>query len=374
MRRLGIFVIYDRTGVIDRYIDFFLDSLKEVTERLVIVVNGMAAREDIERLERISRDIIYRDNKGYDAGGYRTALVSTIGREELKKYDELVLCNDTCYGPFIPFSLIWEQMNKKEGDFWGMNCIQNGLTDHMQAYFLVFRKTVLEDDFLYRFFETEINEQSCDIREIIAIFEKGLYKELIERGYKSAAYIENNNLDMYMCGNILLKKYGFPFLKKKCFDERYNDNFYSVLDALQWITDHTSYDIALILENAKRLFGFRYTVMDRLPEDNRIAYGPVFDTDYKKLNAFIDKADKLFIYGCGAYAKEIYHLYVKKSGKLKGFVVSDDKKDAITDLYGFPVLKISDLKADVPIIVAMSKKNTEEIRSDLEQKNVIFLF
>lgn len=374
MKRLGIFVIYDREGLVDRYIYFLMKSLKEIADRLVIVVNGLIDEKEIRKMEQISEDIVYRDNRGYDAGGYKDALLHYIGREELRKYDELVLCNDTCYGPFIPFSRIWEKMNKKEGDFWGINCIRNGLTDHMQAYFLVFRKTLLKNDFIYNFFETEINEKSSELREVIAVFEKGLYKKLIECDYKPAEYIESNNLNLYMCGNVLLREYGFPFLKKKCFDKKYNDNSYSVIDALQWIMTHTSYNIEFILENARRLFGFPYTVNDRLPENNRMVYGPVFDTNYKEMNAFIDRVDKLFIYGCGAYAKEIYHLYVKKSGKLNGFVVSDDNKENISDLYGYPVYRISELDENAPLIVAMSKKNTEEVRNSVGQRHAIFLF
>ncbi len=371
---LGIFVFYDKDGIVDRYVEFFLNSLKQVTDRLVIVINGAVSADGLERFGRISDDVICRDNKGYDAGGYRAALLHDIGREELKKYDELVLCNDTCYGPFVPFTHIWEQMEEKEADFWGLNCICNGLTDHMQAYFLVFRKRLLENEFLYRFFETEINDQSGDVREIIAVFEKGLYKKLTESGYKPGVYIENNNLNMYMCGDVLLQKYGFPFLKKKCFDVKYNDNCFSAVDALRWIDAHTAYDTELILENVKRLYGFPYTTADMLPEDNRITYGPVFAINAEKLNDFVDKADKLFIYGCGAHAKEIYYLYVKKSGKLKGFVVSDNQQDNITDLYGYPIYKISELGTDVPMIVAMSKKNIEEVRKHLKQTNAIFLF
>lgn len=371
---LGVFVFYDKEGIVDRYVVFFLNSLKEITDRLVIVVNGAVNAEGCEKLRQISDDIIYRDNIGYDAGGYRDALLHDVGREQLKKYDELVLCNDTCYGPFVPFAHIWERMEKKEGAFWGINCIRNGLTDHMQAYFLVFRKCLLENEFLYRFFENEINEETYDIRETIAVFEKGLYKKLTERGYKPAAYIGNNNLNMYMCGNVLLRKYGFPFLKKKCFDVKYNDNCFSAVDALRWIDAHTAYDTELILENIKRLYGFPYTAADMLPEDNRITYGPVFAINAEDLNNFVDKADKLFMYGCGAYAKEIYHLYVKKSGKLKGFAVSDNQRYNITDLYGYPIYKISELGTDVPMIVAMSKKNTEEVRTHLRQANAIFLF
>lgn len=374
MKRLGIFIFYDKEGVVDRYIEFFLDSLKEMVDRIVIVVNGAVNFEGYEKLKRITDDIIYRDNKGYDAGGYRVALLYHVGREELSKYDELVLCNDTCYGPFVSFDYIWEQMDKKEGDFWGINCISNGLTDHMQAYFLVFRKHLLENEFLYHFFEAEINEEICDIREIIAVFEKGLYKKLVEHGYRSAVYIENNNLNMYVCGNILLREYGFPLLKKKCFDVKYNDNCYSAVDSLRWIDAHTAYDIDLILENAKRLYGFQHTIVDMLPKDNRIVYGPIFAINAERLNDFVSKADKLYIYGCGAYAKEIYHLYVKNSGKLKGFAVSDDREEDITDLYGYPIFKISELETDVSLIVAMNKKNIDEVRGSLRCRNGIFLF
>jgi len=373
VKRLGIFVFYDKEGILDKYVEYMLNSLKEVVHVLFIVINGKINDDGLKRMEAISKEIICRDNLGFDAGGYGDVLICHIGKEKLREYDELVLCNDTCYGPFISFSAIWKTMENKTCDFWGLNCIQNGLTDHMQAYFLVFRKTLLESDFIYCFFEQNIFGQNLDLREVIAIYEKGLYKRLIQNGFKPAWYIEVNNLNVYQCSSQLIEKYHFPMMKRKCFDRRYNDAYAGVVDSLHWISDNTEYTVEMILENAERLYGFDNTRDCDSGQEETAVYGSQFAINAGQLEEFINKEQNIYIYGAGNYAKEIYHLYVKDSGKLKGFVVSDDQKSEAT-LYGYPVIKISDLGAEEPLIVALSKKNTEQVRMHMRQKNVIYLF
>lgn len=74
---------------------------------------------------------------------------------------------------------------------------------------------------------------------------------------------------------------------------------------------------------------------------------------------FADKYDNVYIYGAGAYGK-----IVKKcigEGRTAGFIVSDNQ---VMPNYveGIPVYRLSKFlhRKDIPIIVALSRKNREQ--------------
>ena len=374
LKRLGILSVYDRDGIIDRYIEYLAYELKAMLQDLIIVVNGYLRNDEAIKLKSITNIVIYRDNIGFDGGAYKDILVHYLTRESLHQYDELVLCNDTCYGPFVSFEDIWNTMAVKDVDFWGMNYIDNGLTNHMQGYFLVFRKNLLESDTLYNYFYDYIDENCSDIHEIIATYEKGLWKFLVEKGYSFASYIECNNLDMYKYGNILIRKYGFPFLKKKCFNSKYNNDKKNMADSLIWIKNNTNYDIDMVIKNSKRL----YNMEIELSVIGEEGYLPIieykisgFKINRDELKNFIERAKDIYIYGCGKYGKEIYFLYLKGNNKFRGFIVSDNEKDSNSVLYNYSIKTISEIEKSTSIIVAMNDKNQREVMPYINQKWVI---
>ena len=43
MERLGIFVLYDKSGIADRYIDYSLKALGELCKEIVLIVNKIVS-------------------------------------------------------------------------------------------------------------------------------------------------------------------------------------------------------------------------------------------------------------------------------------------------------------------------------------------
>ena len=40
MKRLGIFVFYDEDGIVDRYVQYYLEQMSFVLDRIIIVSNS----------------------------------------------------------------------------------------------------------------------------------------------------------------------------------------------------------------------------------------------------------------------------------------------------------------------------------------------
>ena len=63
-----IFCFYSSNGRLTRDVEYLLSSLRQYAKYVVIVVNGKMDKR--EKLENYSEYIIFRENKGYDAGAY----------------------------------------------------------------------------------------------------------------------------------------------------------------------------------------------------------------------------------------------------------------------------------------------------------------
>ena len=84
VRRLGIFVFYDASGIVDLYIQELLKSLLSELNKLVIVVNGKITNNCRQVLEKYSNNIFIRENKGFDAGAYKEFFLNFMPSEDLE--------------------------------------------------------------------------------------------------------------------------------------------------------------------------------------------------------------------------------------------------------------------------------------------------
>lgn len=120
-RRLIVFVVWDRRGDVERYVEHAIAGLREHAAHILVIVNGTLTPSGRERLERVADEIVVRDNHGFDIWGHKHAL-DHLG-ERIADFDELILTNDTWFGPVRPYGPVLARMDARSADFWGM-------TDH----------------------------------------------------------------------------------------------------------------------------------------------------------------------------------------------------------------------------------------------------
>ncbi len=364
--RVAIFSFYDKEGIVDDYVIYLLDELLTVTDRLIVMVNGFVDKENMHKLQKKTKEVIVRENAGYDAGAYKDAITNVIGRNLLAQCDELILCNDTFYGPFLPLKTIWEKMERKKCDFWGMNYLDCELLPHIDSYFMVFKQSVLKTGFLYDYFCNMIDSKANDLDEIIALFEAGLTIYLLDKGFKPAAYAEKNRLSVYECSYLLMTEYNFPIIKKKCFSPRFNVQLGCMKQAVEYVEKNTCYNIELILKNAWRIYGITIDDINRQYKGTNQyrEYQCTADLTRRELRKFVTEEKEIYIYGTGFWGKRIFHLYLCGRKNFKGFVVSDNIEETRSVLYGYPVSKISEICKKSLLIIAMTRENTNEAEAN----------
>ncbi|MBN9213841.1 MAG: hypothetical protein ABS62_03040 [Microbacterium sp. SCN 70-200] len=147
-RRVISYAVWDRRGEIEDFVPHALAGLRAHAERIIVVVNGELSEGGRATLSRVSDEIIVRENTGFDIGGHQ-AVLAHLG-DELDQYDEIVLCNDTWFGPVRPFAPVFERMDARELDFWGMTdhprlepnpfTGSGVLPEHLQSFWIAVRR------------------------------------------------------------------------------------------------------------------------------------------------------------------------------------------------------------------------------------------
>lgn len=154
VRRLIILVVWDRRGGVEPYVSRALEGLRPHSAHVLAVVNGSLTDDGRARLESVTDEILVRENRGFDIWGHKDALDHLGGR--IDEYDELVLTNDTWFGPVRPYSPVFERMEGSGADFWGMTDHAREepnpftgtgvLPYHLQSFWIAVRRRMFTSD------------------------------------------------------------------------------------------------------------------------------------------------------------------------------------------------------------------------------------
>lgn len=273
INRCAIFLYYDKEGIVDDYVIYLLNDLKKNINDLLIVCNGAVTPESEDKFRTLTDNILIRANKGFDVGGYREGLFH-IGFDKLMQYDEVVLLNYTFFGPLYPFSEMFDEMAKRDLDFWGITNHfevnpdpfgQNRygiMPEHLQSHFLVVRKSLLNSN-EYR--EFMINMKNPDTYvDSICDYESIFQRHFKDLGFHGEAYCDASEYKDYVYNPVMFRlkemiiNQRCPIVKRRSFFTDYNDFLLNscgevTAEAYKYIREHLDYDVNLVWDNLLRL-------------------------------------------------------------------------------------------------------------------------
>ncbi len=273
MKRVAIYFFYDKDGVVDKYVNCFLEDFKKNLDRLIVVCNGKLTPEGRAEFSKFTDEIITRENRGFDVWAYKEG-IEYIGWDNLKNYDELIMLNMTIMGPVYQFKEMFDIMSeRKELDFWGITkfhkydgdpwgLIEYGyIPEHIQSHFIAVRNSM--------FTSYEFKQHWEKMREINTYFESISYHEAIftkkfnDKGFKFDTYINSDDLKDFTNHPIidypkeLIENKRCPIFKRRSFFHFYEDFLTrsmgrQSLKLHNYLKDYTDYDIDLIWDNLLR--------------------------------------------------------------------------------------------------------------------------
>lgn len=257
MSRLAIFVLWEKDGLVRDFILYYLKGLQEVAEKLIVVVNGKLSQEGRERLENIGAHVIQRENVGVDFWAYKVGL--EYEGETVEKYEEVILANCSCYGPIYSFTEMFETMQEKKVDFWGITEWPKDEGGYkgtwVLSYFMVFRKNVFLSKPWKEYWKNLCPVYSRD--ECIDLHETKFTGYFADKGYTYQVYCKNTPdfIDMTIeAPDKLVMEQRCPIIKRKAFCAEYNrfltyHRGSASKRVLEYIEQNKLYDTNMIIDD-----------------------------------------------------------------------------------------------------------------------------
>lgn len=321
MKRICIYVTYDPENIADNYIGGLLHELRKAVACLVVVCNYEYILAGIENIQPYADKIYYRSNMGFDAGAYKDAICNYIGWNEIDRYDELLLINDSFYGPLHPFENMFHVMEKVNTDYWGMTRSPAGKSgngdiynEHVQSYFIAFRKKILQSNG-FRQFWTKMEYPKSYV-QAVASFELSINNYLEGRGFIGTAFMDicpfqctvMENENPYMLYPLeLIRDAEIPVFKRKSLSIG-NKGFKNALDALRFIENERFYDVNLIINHLMRI--------NKLTKDREVI-------NFSALDKFYIEHSRIFFYGAGLCAKNLAEYFKYRGWIFESFLVTN---------------------------------------------------
>ena len=215
-KRLFLFAAYDRDGIVDDALLYYLRALSELGD-IIVVMDNDAAPAELRRITAIPNVIHATATRHgeYDFGSYKRAYQYARGARLLKKYDWLYLVNDSVFGPLFPLSGLLTRMEAEyQNNAFGMS----GTTDsdirrsypfHIQSWFVGLSAATYRAPWFDAFMESITHLPTKD--EIVWRYEIGLSRHLMGAGIRIGRVDPNASCtDIYARGYIQT----LPFVKK----------------------------------------------------------------------------------------------------------------------------------------------------------------
>ena len=253
--RLAVYCFEDRDGIADGYALYFLNELRKTAAKIICVIRGNITDKGREALRGCADEVLEAKDASCDAGAYAFAV--NRESEEIRQYDELILCDSSFFGPVRSLDDVFSEMDrrKEKPDFWGMTESPR-INWHIEPYFMVFGKKVLESSAFSDFFR-KFREIPTSMEDYL--FGIGLTDALTRAGFSygslAGSGVHPDSTVLYP--DLLIQKSGFPFVMKKAFTSDYAPFFdvgrgQNAGKCLDYIGKHPSYDTGLIWDHLLR--------------------------------------------------------------------------------------------------------------------------
>lgn len=362
LRRIGIYSFYDKDGIVGAGDLAYLRAMRNLLDQLIIVANGTLEEQSKQILGKLANRLEIRENKGYDAGGYQHVLLPMFETGELDQYDELILFNNTVFGPLYPLEDCFSHMEAQDVDFWGMTRDHPpDFPEHIQSYFMAFRKPVFESRVFTDFWKHFSTDFSIGSVYVIVRWEEIFTELLHKHGFTYASVVKEVG-PLLFDDPLRAISLGAPVIKKRLF----RDDPGKAMCMAVWET--------MKEEIRKRNPAINTYILEYMKRTNcKIRQSPV----EKKAIQELKLTNQDILQGIECYSKVYFYGIIGRSiylldqvSKEKYFIESDSRYHG--DHQGdFTVLKLSEVPVegdDAICVNFLRPKNTKTIINELNRK------
>lgn len=262
MSRLLLYVNLDTDSKIDPHIIFQISHLTEEQFFIIFITCVPLAGPDLEKLAPCVNRIVTCPG-GTSAFCAWKDVILEMGREGLASWDELILMDSSCYGPFFSLEPVFQTMSAKGHDCWSLTLHEatEDCSICFQPYFMVFYKTAFMTDVFFSFWQS-LSSMPSDI--LSSRPASVLSQRLMEAGLSLGAYVETEDErwdyeinyrpepDRFAACHIL-RHTGIPFIRTRAFYDLPCPGIDAPAQLLDRIATTTTYPVDLIAAHLRRV-------------------------------------------------------------------------------------------------------------------------
>ena len=196
--RVCLFSHFDVDNKIDAHVINYLSALKAEGFKIILITSNLQLEKaSVDEARSICSALIHRENRGYDFAGWALALRLV---PSLYQAHEVLMCNDSVYGPLHSLHPIFGKMNEVSCDFWGVTESLE-VEWHLQSYFLVFKKTALNSSIFSQFWIAV--KALSDKTELIHAYEVPMARLLANGGLRPGVLVALEDVSSVVCNPTL---------------------------------------------------------------------------------------------------------------------------------------------------------------------------
>ena len=203
--RICLLAGYDKKNILQDYVLYLARKLSKISD-VYYFADGNFSPAELQKICPYTKYAASAPHKSYDFGSWQI-LINHIGWEKIMTYDEMIICNDSIYGPLSNMEDIFNYMDLRGYDFWGLTENYNS-NYHLDSYFMVFKNDVLKHPKFHEFWNSIVPTTKRKTYESI------LTPFLTELGFTGNSYIKNYKKEDQLSYPLrLFKTSRMPFIR-----------------------------------------------------------------------------------------------------------------------------------------------------------------
>lgn len=245
-RRMAIFASFSQNASIDEHVIFYLNELNKWVDGIVFVSDNPLLPDQLDKIKNIVISAQCKRHEEYDWGSYKRGFQYLQENNLLSESDELIICNDSCFGPIFPFSDLFSEMSSREkkSDFWGVS-MGYAIKPHIQSYFFCIKRNVFTSPCFSQFMQSVTAQE--DVLGVLLNYEFEFTEYLEKHGFKYDAYFKSSLVGNSINMNDFLDL-KIPLVKVKIFNNTYSIKDNNIKQFLNKMT-FTNKKLSIIIEN-----------------------------------------------------------------------------------------------------------------------------
>lgn len=191
-KRVAVFAAYSSESVVPDHVVHYLSELRKVVDAIIFVADNELPEREIDKIAHLVVHHITGRHGEYDFGSYKRGYFYAKGAGLLEPDSDLILCNDSCFGPLNGFEDMMSRMTMESYDFWGITESKR-FCYHLQSYFLYFSSVVYRHPYFDEFMKGIKKHDS--VQDVIKNYELKLTDALIKKGFRAKALIDASSVE-----------------------------------------------------------------------------------------------------------------------------------------------------------------------------------